>query len=64
MPGNLAFVFKPPVMVHRHLHEFYPFFFFFLCASVYSVYLAALLFLNSLPPVILSVPPFHMLYDL
>lgn len=61
MPGNLAFVFKPPVMVHRHLHEFYLFFFFFLCASVY---LAPLLFLNSLPPVILSVSPFYMLYDL
>ena len=23
MPGNLVFVFRPPVMVHRHLQEFY-----------------------------------------
>lgn len=23
MPGNLGFVFRPPIMVHRHLQEFY-----------------------------------------
>lgn len=23
MPGNVVFVFRPPVMVHRHLQEFY-----------------------------------------
>lgn len=27
MPGNPVFVFRPAVMVQRHLQEFYPFFY-------------------------------------